>query len=154
MLESHHRLVPARAVNPSTVRAGLAPARVALDNGVVVLAKETTTTRAVTIDLAMRAGSVCDPADAPGAMHLLSRVVDRGTATRSAEDIAEELDGRGIALATAVTRHLFSIVCTCLADDVEPVFALLADILMAPSLPEDELATRKAALTGEFARKL
>ena len=31
------------------------------------------------INLAMRAGSVCDSPDAPGAMYLLSRVVDRGT---------------------------------------------------------------------------
>ena len=36
----------------------------------------THTSPAVTISLAMRAGSVCDPADAPGATHLLSRVID------------------------------------------------------------------------------
>ena len=130
-------------MNPSTVRAGLAPSRTTLESGVVVLAKETTTTRAVTIDLAMRAGSICDPLDAPGAMYLLSRVIDRGTATRSADDIAGELDGRGIALTITVARHLFSIVCTCLAEDFEAVLSLLAEILMAPSIPESELATRK-----------
>jgi zinc protease len=42
-----------------------------------------------------------------------------------------------------VTRHLFSLVCTCLADDVEPVLALIGEILVAPSLPDDEIATRK-----------
>ena len=36
---------------------------------------------------------------------LLSRVIDRGTATRSAADIAEELDSRGITLTIIVTRH-------------------------------------------------
>lgn len=124
----------ARALNPT---------RAALDNGIVVLAKEARATPAVTINLAMRAGSICDPLDAPGAVHLLARVIDRGTATRSADDIAEELDGRGIALTTTVTRHVFSIVCTCLAEDFAPVFALLGDILMSPTLPESELATRK-----------
>jgi zinc protease len=34
-------------------------------------------------------------------------------------------------------------VCTCLADDFEPVLALLGDVVMAPSIAEDELATRK-----------
>jgi len=134
---------------PSTLGTGLAPVRTVLDNGAVVLAKETRTTPAVTINLAVKAGSVCDPADAPGAMHLLSRVIDRGTATRSADAVAEELDSRGIALTVTVTRHLFSIVCTCLADDFVPVLALLGDILTAPSVPESELATRKVeVVTG------
>ena len=129
----------------STVRppAGLAPVRAVLPNGTVVLAKESRTTPAVTISLGMRAGSICDPADAPGAMYLLSRVIDRGTTTRSAEEIAEALDNRGLVLTITVNRHLMSLVCTCLADDFEPVLALLADIVMSPSLPEEEIATRK-----------
>ena len=125
------------------VDAGLAPARTTFRNGVVFLAKETRTMPAVTINLGMRAGSICDPADTPGAMFLLSRVIDRGTASRSADDIAEELDSRGIGLTIRVTRHGFALVCTCLAEDFEPVLALLGDILMFPLLPEPELATRK-----------
>jgi zinc protease len=128
---------------------GLAPVRTVLPNGAVVLAKRTGTMPAVTINLAMRAGSVCDPADAPGAMYLLSRVLDRGTletassAPRSAEDIAEALDSRGISIGLSVTRHLFSLVCTCLAEDFEAVMALVGDIVRAPAVPQDELATRK-----------
>jgi zinc protease len=122
---------------------GLHPSRTVLANGAVLLAKHTSMTPAVAINLSVRAGSAADPAGQPGLTWLLSRVLDRGTATRSAADIAEELDGRGITLTIAVTRHLFSLVCTCLADDFEPVLALLGDILMAPSLPDDEIATRK-----------
>ena len=122
---------------------GLAPARSVLPNGVVLLGKSTGGTPAVTINIAIRAGSVCDPADAPGAMHLLSKVIDRGTATRSADDIAEALDSRGISLSVTVTRHLFSLICTCLADDFADVVALLADLIQTPTLPDVELATRK-----------
>jgi zinc protease len=122
---------------------GLAPVRAVLDNGGVVITKETHTIPAVTISLAMRAGSVSDPADAVGAMHLLSRVIDRGTASRSASDIAEDLDSRGITLSISVTRHLMSLACTCLAEDFDAVFPLLADIVTAPAFPESELATRK-----------
>jgi len=121
----------------------LAPLRTLLDNGVAILAKETSTTPAVSINLAMRAGSACDPAGAPGTMWLLSRVLDRGTATRSAADIAEALDSRGITLTITVTRHLFSLVCTCLSDDFDAVLALVGDMVMAPSLPDGEVATRK-----------
>ncbi|HXD74384.1 MAG TPA: pitrilysin family protein [Vicinamibacterales bacterium] len=124
----------------------LAPIRVVLPNGAVLLARRTQTTPAVTINIAIRAGSVCDPADAPGSMYLLSKVIDRGTlgaSPRSADDIAEALDSRGISLGVTVTRHLFSFFCTCLADDFDEVMALVADIVRAPSLPEDELETRK-----------
>lgn len=122
---------------------GLSPNRSTLDNGVVVLARETHKTPAVAINMAMRAGSVCDPADAPGATNLLARVIDRGTANRSADQIADEIDGHGITLSINVTRHLFSIVCTCLSRDFDSVLALLGDMLMSPSVPENELSTRR-----------
>ena len=122
---------------------GLRPVRTILGNGATLLVKETRTTPAVAINLSVRAGSVADPAGLPGVVSLLARVIDRGTATRSAADIAEALDSRGITLTINVTRHLFSLVCTCLAEDFEPVLALLGEILMSPSLPEDEIATRK-----------
>src|SRR5258708_30600116 len=131
---SDFRLSPPRGLNPH---------RTVLENGAVVLIKPTTTTPAVSINLSVRAGSAFDPPGAPGATWLLSRVIDRGTATRSAADIAEELDSRGITLNITVTRHLFSLVCTCLAEDFEPVLSLLRDTLMPPSLPADEMATRK-----------
>ncbi|MCC7416425.1 MAG: insulinase family protein [Acidobacteria bacterium] len=121
----------------------LAPARTRLDNGVVLLAKQTTATPAVAINLAIRAGSAADPAGGEGMTWLLSRVIDRGTAARSAGAIAEALDGRGVTLAIGVTRHLFSLVCTCLADDFDPVLDLLADVVTSPSLPDAEMATRK-----------
>jgi zinc protease len=122
---------------------GLNPTRTVLENGAVVLTKPTTTMPAVAISLAVRAGSASDPEGAEGTTWLLSRVIDRGTATRSAAVIAEELDGRGVTLNITVTRHLFTLVCTCLSEDFEPVLWLLGDILMAPSLPEEEIATRK-----------
>jgi zinc protease len=122
---------------------GLQPARATLDNGVVVLAKETRKTPAVAINLAIRAGSICDPVDAPGATYLLGRVIDRGTAARSADEIAEELDGRGISLTVNVTRHLFSVSCTCLARDFDAILALLGDIVIQPVVPQHELAIRK-----------
>jgi zinc protease len=130
-------------VNHLKKSAGLAPSRIVLDNGAVILAKEASTTPAVSLSLAVRAGSAFDPRGAEGTMWLLSRVIDRGTASRSASQIADELDGRGITLSISVTRHLFSIGCTCLAEDFDAILALLGEILMRPSLPQDELTIRK-----------
>jgi zinc protease len=112
----------------------------------VLLAKATHATPAVTISLAVRAGSAYDPPGAEGTTWLLSRVLDRGTQARSAAAIAEELDSRGITLTIQITRHLFTVVCTCLAEDFETVLSLLAEIVMTPSLPETEIATRKGEI--------
>ena len=82
---------------------GLAPVRAVLDNGAVVIAKQSQTTPAVTIQAAFAAGTIFDPPDQPGLAHFVSRTIDRGTATRSADVIADALDRRGVSLATAST---------------------------------------------------
>jgi len=130
-------------VQTSSRGTALQPARTVLENGAVLLTKPTHSTPAVTINLAMRGGSAADPAGLPGMTWLLSRIIDRGTAGRSAANIAEELDSRGITLTIGVTRHVFSMACTCLSDDFEAVLALLGEILMSPSMAEEEIATRK-----------
>jgi len=124
-------------------RRGLNPSRAVLDNGAVVLAKEARTTPAAAINVSIRAGSICDPPGGAGTTWLLSRVIDRGTAKRSAADIAEALDSRGITIAIGLTRHIFSLVSICLAEDFEEVLALLGEIVIEPSLPEREVETRK-----------
>src|SRR5215470_7514302 len=108
--------IPGRPEGRPQPTRGLAPSRVRLPNGATIVAKETRKTPAVAINVAVRAGSICDSADALGATYVLSRVIDRGTSTRSAEAIAEDLDGRGVSLTVTVTRHLFSLVGTCLSE--------------------------------------
>jgi zinc protease len=128
---------------PSILHTGLVPTRAVLDNGVVVIVKHTGTTPSATISLAVRNGSICDPPDASGAFHLLSRVIDRGTARRSADEIAEDLDSRGVALNANVARHVTLLVCSSLSEDFYALLELLGDILMFPALPERELETRR-----------
>jgi zinc protease len=132
--------------------AGLSPTRVLLPNGAVVLAKETRKTPAVTINVAIRSGAIADPRDAPGSMHLLSRTIDRGTATRSTAEISDALDDRGVSLNVGVTRHLVSIACTCLTADFEDIMRIVADIVMNPSFPEEELAIRKREVVTAIAQ--
>lgn len=130
----------------------LAPVRRTLANGLVVTAKQTHKTPAVTINLAIAAGTACDPAAAPGASFLLSRLLDRGTAKRSADELAEALENRGISLSVTVNRHQLSIVCTCLAEDFDAVFEVLAEILIEPTVPEHELAVRRGEVLTALAQ--
>jgi zinc protease len=122
---------------------GLAPSRQVLANGLTVLSKRTSVTPAVTIHASIRAGGVADPPDLSGVAHFASKTIDRGTTTRSADQIAEELDSRGVPLTASVTRQTLSLTCTCLVEDFEAILTQLADIIRNPAFPATEVASRR-----------
>jgi zinc protease len=111
-----------------------------------VIAKETRTTPAVTIHAGVLAGTVYEAPGETGLAHFLSRTIDRGTASRSPDDIADELDRRGVTLAVTVNRHAISLVCTCLVEDFQAILNLLADIIMRPTFPAAEVTTRRGEI--------
>jgi zinc protease len=123
---------------------GLSPVRTAFGNGSAVIVQRTTTAPAVTILASFLAGSVYEQAALPGLAHMTGRLLDRGTARRSADRIAEELDERGVALHVATTRHTLSLGCTCLSEDFDDVLAILLDLARRPVFEEAEIAKRRA----------
>jgi zinc protease len=114
-----------------------------LANGLTVLSKQTTVTPAVTINATIRAGAVADPPELAGVAHFASKTIDRGTTSRSADQIAEALDSRGVSLAAAVTRQSLSLTCTCLVEDFDAILAQLADIIEWPAFPAAEVDSRR-----------
>lgn len=124
----------------------LNPVRQTLDNGVVVIAEENHTTPAVSLLAVVRAGGYDDPPGGDGTAALLARVLDRGTVSRSADAIADDLDGRGASLSVSASRHQVAVAAACLVDDVAPVLSIAADVLRAPALPEADVHTRRAEL--------
>ncbi len=125
---------------------GLAPVRSVLDNGVRVIAKHSGATPAVTIHAAFEAGTIFDPPQEQGVAHFVSRTIDRGTTARTAEEIAEDLESRGISLAMTVNRHALSLVCTCLVEDLQSTLATLGDVVMHPAFPDPEVETRRGEI--------
>ena len=124
----------------------LDPLRLTLANGGTVLVKETRTNPSVTMLVGVRAGTYYDPEGKEGVAALLARVLDRGTHTRSAADIADELDGRGASLSVVAGRHQLTVSATCLAEDFGAIFSLLADIIQRPAIDEREVITKRADL--------
>jgi len=126
------------------VTSGLSPVRRVLSNGAVVTLQETAFSPAVTINAVFRAGTLYEPDDLPGLAWLCARVIDRGTAGRTADDIAELLDDRGVTLRIATNRHVITMSCTCLTEDFPDMLALTADVARAPVFPEGEIEKRRA----------
>jgi zinc protease len=124
----------------------LDPLRLTLANGATVLAKETRTNPSVTMLVGVRAGTYYDPEGKEGVAALLARVLDRGTHTKSASDIADDLDGRGASLSVVAGRHQLTVSATCLAEDFGAIFSLIADIVQRPAVEEREVITKRADL--------
>lgn len=122
---------------------GLSPVRHELSNGVVVLAQENRGVPAVAITASFDAGSITDPESLPGLAYLAAKTLDRGTQTRSASAIADLLDERGVSLRVAVARHALTISAVCLAEDVDDVLRLVADIARRATFPEDQIEKRR-----------
>jgi zinc protease len=125
---------------------GLAPTREVLTNGGTVIAKRTSTTPAVTLVANVHAGSVHDTPELPGLAHFVSRTIDRGTDRHSADELAEQLDNRGVTLSASVNRHLLSLACTCLVEDIDEVLRLVAEIVMRPAFPAVEVDRRRGEI--------
>jgi zinc protease len=130
----------------TTLARGLSPLRTELDNGVVVLAQQTSTTPAVTVHANILAGSLYEPSERPGLTYLTAKLLDRGTAGRPAARIVSELDDRGVALKVSASRHGVSLTATCLVEDVSDVLTIIADIIRNPVFPPDQLLRRRAEL--------
>ena len=124
----------------------LNPKRVVLPNGITVIAKANHTSPTVSLLVAARTGAFSDPPDREGTAALCARVMDRGTSKRTADVIADDLDGRGASLSVIAGRHQMALAATCLADDFEPVLSLVADVARHPAFADHEIATRKETL--------
>lgn len=130
----------------SLVLQGLTPTRVVLDNGTTVLAQHTATHPAVTLLVALDAGSGYDPPGLDGVAHFVSRVIDRGTERRTPDAISDALDSRGVSLSTSVGRHSFTISCTCLTEDLDAILQLIAEIIVQPSFAPYEVETARGEI--------
>ena len=132
---------------------GLQPIRHVLENGVTVIVKANHTTPSVSILAGVRTGAYADLAGKDGTAALCARVLDRGTVSKPADVIADDLDGRGASLTVATGRHQMSVSATCLADDFAAVLDLVADVVRHPAFPEAEVVTRRADLISSIRKE-
>lgn len=129
-----------------------ATARRRLDSGAVVVARRNRMTPAVTFIFAFDAGSAFDPPAAPGLAALTARMIDRGAAGESADEIADAIESRGASLDITSNRQALMVTSTCLADDFDTMLSLAARLARAPSFPDEQLERRRAETLTRLAQ--
>ncbi len=110
-----------------------------LDNGLRLIVVENNRLPIVSISLNLRAGSRYDPAGLEGLADMVAELITKGTETRTAEQIAAEIEGVGGTLQATSGSDFFAVSVTVLADHVGLAFDLIGDVLLHATFPESEL---------------
>jgi zinc protease len=103
-----------------------------------------------------RGGTLYETADDCGVHRLLAQAMPKGTSTRSAEQIAKQIEGVGGMLFVESGFNSLRIAASSLSDDFSDVFAALIDVAVNPTFPaestERERESQIAAIRAEKAQ--
>ena len=121
-----------------------------LTNGIRVIMEPMDTLRSVSIGVWVNAGSVYETGADAGISHFIEHMVFKGTARRSAADIAAEMDAVGGNLNAFTAKE-----CTCfyakvLDEDLPLAVDMLSDITLHPALDEQEMEKEKRVVIEEI----
>jgi zinc protease len=120
-----------------------------LANGLQVVVVQHHEQPLVTLRLLVRAGAAQDPDGKHGVAVLTSALLDQGTTTKSAAQIADAIDTAGGALNAGAGSDVSAVNVLVMKDGLDFGFGLLADVARRPAFDPQELERqRKQALSG------
>jgi zinc protease len=120
-----------------------------LSNGLQVVAVSHHEQPAVSLRLLVRAGGALDPVDKPGVASLAAAVIDQGTTTRSAEQIAATIDSIGGIMGSGSGTDLSFIQAIVMKDSFNLALDLVSDIARNPAFAAEEIERqRQQMLSG------
>ncbi len=132
------------------------PQELVLDNGLTVLILEDARFPLVSIYLQIEgAGPIYEPRESAGLANAAARMLVEGTKKRSSQQIAEEIEELGASLSTSASFGSAATVIrgSGLSENIEPLFALLTDVLLHPTFPAGELNKLKERLKVQLRRQ-
>ena len=114
-----------------------------LGNGMRVVAVLHHEQPAVSIRLLVGAGSAQDPKGKGGVANLMASLLDQGTTTRSAQQIADQIDFIGGDVGTGAATDLSFVNAIVMKDSFQTGMDLIADIARNPAFAPEEIARQK-----------
>jgi zinc protease len=118
-------------------------------SGLKVLAAERGPLPLVAMRLVIRAGSAVDPADKHGLADFTARLLRRGTARMSADELDETIEFVGASFSVGSSEDGLSLFVTTPAEHFPEMLSVLGQLVREPSFPEREVEqARERALAG------
>lgn len=121
-----------------------------LSNGLVVVTDPMMQLESAAVGVWVNAGARNESKSLMGISHMLEHMAFKGTKTRSARAIAEEMESVGGFLNAYTSREQTAFHARILKDDVPLALDILADILTAPTFESNELERERQVVLQEI----
>ena len=145
-MEEHELAAPARPAGPHDPDVALTT----LPSGLRVVSQRMDHAATVSLGIWIGAGSRDELPNEHGLAHLLEHMAFKGTARRSALQIAEQIESVGGDLNAATSVEYTCYTARVLGSDLGLAVDILADIITSPSLTEEELKREKGVILQEI----
>lgn len=120
------------------------------ENGLKLIVETLEDFRSVAVGIMVGAGSSRETAEENGISHFIEHVNFKGTATRTAFDISDELEGVGAIVNAYTAKDMTCYYVKCTDERVKQSFAVLSDIFLNSTYPEEELDKERGVVIEEI----
>lgn len=121
-----------------------------LPNGITVATDHMPEIKTAALGIWVSAGSRYEDSDEHGISHLLEHMAFKGTKTRTALEINEQIESVGGELNASTGVEVTSYYARLLGADVPLAFDILSDILTDPTFEQHELAREQSVIVQEI----
>lgn len=125
-----------------------------LDNGLRVLTHRIEGFSSVVLGYWVEAGGVCENLENCGISHFLEHMAFKGTTTRSARQIADEIESVGGYLNAYTSKEVTAFHAKVLRKDMKLAVDILSDILQNPVFIKDELERERRVILQEISQAI
>jgi predicted Zn-dependent peptidase len=121
-----------------------------LDNGLRILTERMSQVRSISIGVWLTRGSRHETAERGGIAHFVEHMLFKGTATRTAEDIAQAIDSIGGQLDAFTAKEYASYYIKVLDEHLPLAIDILADIVRNPAFGAEDIEREKKVVLEEI----
>lgn len=121
-----------------------------LDNGIRLVVKRMEGLMSVSMGVLVGTGSYIETDREDGISHFIEHMMFKGTKTRSAFDISDEMDRIGAQTNAFTGKDLTCYYAKSTTENAAKAFEILADIFLNSTFPEDEMAREKGVIIEEI----
>lgn len=115
-----------------------------LPNGLMVAVVERKNVPLVTVQLLIKNGAQMDGFKKEGLANMTADLLTKGTKTRTATQIAEQMEFLGGSINTGADWNKSVVTINVMSDKLDPAMAIMADVLLNPAFKQDEIDLLKS----------
>jgi zinc protease len=115
-----------------------------LPNGLTIAVVERRNVPLVTVQLLVKSGAEMEGREKAGLANMTAALLTKGTKTRTATQIAEEMEFLGGSINAGAGWNSSAVTVGAMSDKIDAAMAIMADVVLNPSFKQDEIDLLKS----------